>query len=395
MTVRKLLNFVAQRLRGVRRLAVERGAPPQWFGYRHVAHETVREHVARGGASAGRLEVEPPATAHNPLPQNVSDRDALPDDRGWWGYSFHDVPERQSGETALFTLRDVTVVWYRDADRGGDFFPALLSADGRGLDLREMVFRPGHAQVLRQSGLPLHVARATWAVERVYDNHSHWITAHLPKLLLLQEHGLLDDLLLPPASERTETMEASMRMLGLDPGRFRTFDMSRPLSVGELTVVQSDRFRPELLRRVQQAFGDASVEPHRRVYVSRARASRRRLANEDEVWPLLEAAGFEKVFMEDLSFDEQVGLMRETAVLAAPHGAGLTNMAFCPEGTHIVEIADLGFPNPNFYAVASALGHPYWIVQAESVGGGAPLERNLVVDPGAVEAVLFSILGGI
>lgn len=196
----------------------------------------------------------------------------------------------------------------------------------------------------------------------------------------------MDDVLLPP--ERTDAIDSSLRMLGLDPNAFTTFDLDRPLLVSELTIIGSDRFRPELLESVREAFADPEATPHRCIYVSRARASRRRLLNEDEVWPLFEAQGFERVFMEDLPFEEQVRLMHETAVLAAPHGAGLTNMIFCAEGTHVIEIADLGFPNPNFYAIAAALGLPYWIVEADSVGEEHPLEKDLRVDLDAVETAL-------
>ena len=373
------------------RNAVRRGVSPSVFGHRFVERETIPDHFARRGPDAGRYETaHPEAVAHNPLPQNVTDRGALPADRGWWGYSFYDVPERTSGETFVVTIRDALVTWYRDEDQGGDFFPAIMSSDGRGLDLREIRFRWKHGRALRQSGPPVRVERATWFAERVYDNHSHWLTAHLPKLLLLKKRGELADVLLPP--ERTETIDGSLRMLGLDPEAFPTFDLSHPLRVGELTIIGSDRFRPELLQSVREAFADPEAVPTRRIYISRARAARRRLLNEDEVWPLFEARGFERVFMEDLPFEEQVRLMQETAVLAAPHGAGLTNMIFCAEGTRVVEIADLGFPNPNFYAIAAALGLPYWIVEAASVGEGHPLEKDLEVDPDALPPVLDAVV---
>ncbi len=61
----------------------------------------------------------------------------------------------------------------------------------------------------------------------------------------------------------------------------------------------------------------------------------------DVVVALLAEHGFEAIFMEDLSLAEQIRLMGETAVLLAPHGAGLTNMMFCAPGTQVVEIADL------------------------------------------------------
>lgn len=130
--------------------------------------------------------IHAPAIAVNPLPCNVDDRAALPDDAGWWGYSFRDVPDRRSGETLLATLPDCRVAWYRDKKLGGDFHPVVLTRDDCALDLREVRFRPGHGEVLRSSPPPARIERATWVLERVYDNHSHWLTAHLPNLALLQ-----------------------------------------------------------------------------------------------------------------------------------------------------------------------------------------------------------------
>jgi hypothetical protein len=360
---------------------------------RPVPRETVHEYVMRraGRGSGVRFEcVHPEAVAHNPLPRNVPAREALADDQGWWGFSFRDVPARVSGETFVATLPDCTVAWYRDPELRNDFFPAIVTDEGTALDFREVRFRPRHAEVLRRRPRPARLRKATWILERVYHNHSHWLTAHLPKLLLLRQRDALDDMLLPP--ERPPAMDDSLRLLGLEPSSFPTFDAHRPLRVDALTVMGTDRFRPELLRLVPEAYGVLDApRPHRRVFISRARAARRRLVNESDIWPLLEAAGFERVQMEALPFTDQVRLMRETAVIFAPHGAGLTNMLFCRPGAHVIEIADLGFPNPNFYALASALSHHYWLVPGEGLGDCHPLEKDLSVRPEAVSAVLESL----
>lgn len=381
--VRRLVRSVAAPMLEA---AVAAGFPARWTGWRAVRHETVPAFFARRGQGGphGRIETLAPARREcNPLPRTFSSRDLLPMDRGWWGYSFHDVPERESGETFLATVRDPLVTWYRDPARGNDFYPAILAGDGTALDLREIRFRPLHGRALRQGGPALTMRRATWIAERCYHNHSHWLTAHLPKLLLLRDHGLLDTILLPP--ERTAVMDASLRMLGLEPGAFATWDPARPLRVAELTVVGTDRFRPDLLRRVPEAYGITQAPPPRRkVFISRAGAARRVLVNEAEVWPILAAAGFERVRMEDLDFPAQVALMRETAVLCAPHGAGLTNMMLCPAGATVVEMADLSFPNPNFYALAAALGHDYWVLPAALRGEGRPIDRDLWIDPAVV-----------
>lgn len=389
MSAATLRGHLRTALAGALAASVEGGVPPRWAGYRWIRRETVQAHVRRRGAGfAGSYEtVHAEAVARHALPRNIASAADLPDEAGWWGYSFRDVPARAGGETFIATIPDALVAWFRDPARGGDFYPAIVTDDGRALELREMRFRPGHGEVLRTAGPPARLGRATWIAERVYDNHSHWLTAHLPKLLLLRARGALGDVLLPP--ERTAAIDASLRLLGLPPERFRSFDPSRPLRVGALTILGTDRFRPELLRLVPPAFGVADAPPpRRRVFISRAGAARRRLSNEEAIWPLLADAGFERVRMEALPFAEQVALMRETAVLCGPHGAGLTNMLFCPAGARIVELADPGFPNPNFYALAAALGHQYWILPAAAQGEGRALDRDLAADPAAIRATL-------
>ena len=104
--------------------------------------------------------------------------------------------------------------------------------------------------------------------------------------------------------------------------------------------------------------------------------------------PMLAERGIAPVRMEALDFAGQVEVMARARAVVAPHGAGLTNMLFCRAGTPVVEIADPDYPNPNFYAMAAALGLPYALVPARGVGGGHPLHRDLSVDPAAVERAL-------
>lgn len=390
-TLRQLRRIAGRARRRVRKLpsdATDWGFPAAWLGYRWVSQESVLDYLNRCGLRHRYRTIHPEATAHNPLPRNIANRDELPADRGWWGYSFHDVPTRTSGETFIATVPDCRVVSFVEPTKG-NFYPCIVNRDDRALYLREIAFRPRHSAPLRSREAPVRMEKATWILERVYHNHSHWLTAHLPKLRLLRDQNALENVILP--QKRGAVLDASLRMLGLDPDAFPTYDPGRPLEVGELTVVGTDRFRPELLAPTREAISEAvpaAKPPTRRVFISRAKSQGRRLVNEEELWPILRDAGFERTFMEELGFEEQVRLMQETAVLLAPHGAGMTNMLFCRPGTHIVELADLGFPNPNFYALASALGHHYWVVPSEALGEVHPLEKDLRADIPAIRQLL-------
>lgn len=360
--------------------AVERGLPPRLLGNRYLPHESLAAHAARDPGA--RLEtIHPERVLHNPLPRDVARRDELPREDGLWGYSMHDVPDRRAAPTQRATLRGCRLAFF--TDRRGEFHPAIVTADGRDLRLREIRWRPPHGAQARSARPARRLARATWILERVYDNHSHWLTAHLPKLVLLRDRGLLGDLVLPRT--RTRVMDATLAALGIDPAACLAFDPAEPLEVDALTILSTDRFRPELLGPVREALAPPRPQgADARVFVSRKGSRGRNLLTEDALRPALETRGFRLVRMEDLSFEEQVALMRRTSVLVAPHGAGLTNMMFCPPGAQVVEIGDPGFPNPNFYALACAMGLGYRIVAGASVGAAPhPLERDLAVAPDA------------
>lgn len=381
----KLFNLAA-------RVAVRSGVSPRLLGWRGLCSETLRELLLNHYAEDGRAYV---ATVHpsnvftNPLPLNVSNREEMPADAGWWGYSFQDVPARHSSATVLARLPECQVITHLDAQ--GEFWTSIIAGDRHAVEMREMQFRGWQRQALMKAPRT-KVKRATWLVERVYDNYSHWLSAHLPKLLLFRELGLAGQVLLP--AKRAPFIDESLRLFGFDPDNFITFEPGTVLEVEQLTLLDTDRFRPELLTAARSASPIMSSAPAgRRIFISREAAKRRKLINEAEVWPILERAGFERVTMEQLSFTEQVRLMQETEVLCAPHGAGLTNMLFCPSGTHVIEIADPTFPNPNFYAMASALGLPYHIVRAEGRGNVHPLEQDLFVAPADLEQVIIRLPG--
>ncbi|WP_031554558.1 glycosyltransferase family 61 protein [Parvularcula oceani] len=381
MSVLAVNGPLRSRLRRLPHGAIRKGLPPRTLGYRWVERRAVRD-----AADAYEM-VEPPRRESYPLPAGWSDRDALPDDAGWWGYSMRDVPERLSTETGLATLKDGRLAFARD--RRGQFSVGLLTREGVAADTREIVFRPEHAASAR--GRPRTLDRAVWVTERVYGNYSHWLAAHLPKLLMLRREGRLDGLILP--KRLSAVAEETLRRLGIPPDDTPRFDEERPLVVGELTVPVTDRFRPSLLRPLRAALAGENARGRRRLYVSRAKARGRKLANEDEIWPMLEARGFERVFLEEHGFAGQLDMMSDAQVIAAPHGAGLTNMILAPEGTAVIEIADLAFPNPNFYALACAMGHAYDLVPAQPAGGGELLLRDMAVDPQALMAAVDRAIG--
>lgn len=383
-------NGLAGRIKGRLRRELDRvgtslagaGCPP-W-----LLREVWRRHIAAEEAATAYETVFPATVATAALPLNVGSSQELAADAGWFGFAMRDVPHRAMGPTRVLTIADARVVTGTAPGLPGDFSVAILDAEGRSLDLREIRFRPFLARAARQEPV-LELDDVFWVAERVFDNYSHWFSAHLPKLLIMQRLGTLNTLVLP--SPRPAWLDASLRLVGIDPSCVKSLPLGESLRARRLTLVETDRFRPEMLAAARDALSQPQPDADGSVFISRRRARGRRLRNEEVLEALLGEFGVEPVAMERLSLEEQIGLMGRTRTLIAPHGAGLSNMLFCPRGTRIIEIADAGYPNPNFYAMAAALGHDYVYVPARGVGAGHPLDRDLEIDAHALRGALEAL----
>lgn len=133
----------------------------------------------------------------------------------------------------------------------------------------------------------------------------------------------------------------------------------------------------------------------RRIYVTRAGAIRRPLANEAAVRDVLLSLGFEVVDCARLSVEEQRRLFAGAAFVVAPHGAGLTNIAWARAGTRLVELMPRAHANPCFHDMARQAGLAYGVVPSVAEDEGTdPIFAGYAVDPAHVAAVVRAMLDG-
>jgi hypothetical protein len=108
----------------------------------------------------------------------------------------------------------------------------------------------------------------------------------------------------------------------------RPAQMAHPTPVGLLR---------QLSRRIA-ADGDRSVK---KIYVSRADATRRRISNESELIAVLQERGFHSVELSRLAVSEQIGLFRNAETVIGPHGMGLTHILM---GSNLGRVVELFHP---------------------------------------------------
>ncbi len=119
------------------------------------------------------------------------------------------------------------------------------------------------------------------------------------------------------------------------------------------------------LKNVLQV-GSRSIldRPMKKLYVSRRKAARRKIANEKQLIDLLECSGFTILDCENLSFLEQVRLFSESQLLLSIHGAGLTNMMWMSKGSTVFELHKRKTRSDDrhslvYWYLADSLGHNY------------------------------------
>ena len=80
------------------------------------------------------------------------------------------------------------------------------------------------------------------------------------------------------------------------------------------------------------------TSPLKKIYVSRLKNSKRKIGNELEVEKKVSSYGYEIVYAEELSFEQQIKTFSSASHIIGAHGAGLSNIVWCNPNVKLIEI---------------------------------------------------------
>lgn len=129
-----------------------------------------------------------------------------------------------------------------------------------------------------------------------------------------------------------------------------------------------------------------------RIYISRRKARQRRLETEVDLETKLAAMSFSILYFEDLSPGEQIMACAQARIVVAPHGAGLTNLAFSKNLDLLVELIPQSYHVRGFENLARQLGANYVGVFGQSRPGADMTELSWSVDPDAIVTIVAALL---
>ncbi|HEX5707059.1 MAG TPA: glycosyltransferase family 61 protein [Pyrinomonadaceae bacterium] len=208
-----------------------------------------------------------------------------------------------------------------------------------------------------------------WITDDWSHGYFHWFADALPRLLAARDYLGEAVLLLPARYRGLEFVASSLRAFSPREVRFigeGEVYVCRELLLPTQTAPSGD-FNESLIKELRtllvEFYGGAEDTrgAFESVYISRARAPKRRVENEEEVVSVVREFGFEVVYAEDLTFAEQVRLHARARRLVSIHGAGLTNMLFMPTGGGVLELRKEGHAYELcYFGMASALDLRYF-----------------------------------
>ena len=170
-----------------------------------------------------------------------------------------------------------------------------------------------------------------------------------------------------------------LTMLGLDDKQIISVDQEMPagFTADRLVIPCFRRMEDYLidpkitdyLRRKLLPYANRTLSPGERIYISRRKARRRHILNEQELLPILAEYGFSVVYLEDYSVDKQISVLKFAKIIISPHGTGLDNLLYCEPNTRVLEI----FPGTNVnmksgFIIATSLDLEYYYLIGAEVG---------------------------
>lgn len=221
--------------------------------------------------------------------------------------------------------------------------------------------------------------------QKASDNYCHFFYEILARLAMLEMHGIEYDWLYVTCDKKF--VRDGLELWGIDESKIICPTDENYCIQADILIV------PSLVLNTNNGFKHTGVNAHpytlkyvrekllskiegrvdtskfsKRIFISRRDAPSRKILNEDEVFELFKIKGFERYDAGKMSIIEQIALFAQAEMIVGEHGAGLTNILFCKEGTKVIELFQ-ALIDTSFWFPAQIFNLDYISVNTLNVNG--------------------------
>ena len=234
----------------------------------------------------------------------------------------------------------------------------------------------------QKKGLYTSIMHIPWAETSNY----HWFLDCLPRVYGLLQ-GVREPMKLIVPSKMPAFQRDTLNFLIEDRpeiqlvriGKTEKWQLPAFVLPGFVSNHYSGYLPPEILHfirtRVWNGYGVVDQQNKNRIYISRRKATKRRILSEEALWLVLQEHGFQEVFAEELTYKQQVQLFYNTELVVAPHGAGLTNLLFCRQ-VKVLELHPADIIKSHYFMLCKGLDFSYFY----SFGSPSDEKLNFAID---------------
>jgi len=226
----------------------------------------------------------------------------------------------------------------------------------------------------------------------------HWMTDALPRIFFGMSQAK-DAVLLLPEGYNEPYHSQSLEVLGIR--RIKRLKKNTITYMKNLYLSHHQgtmgNYNPGIIRNIGDLFRQTATNHGfgDRIYISRTKAVRRKIVNEQDVIRLLDERGFREICFEDYDLKEQIAIAAHAKYLVALHGGGLTNILFMQPGSNVLELRqETDNKNNCYFTLASELAVNYFYQNCRSVHAGVVIQNNdLIVDTDLLKKNVDLMLG--
>ena len=188
-----------------------------------------------------------------------------------------------------------------------------------------------------------------------HNNYAHWMLDVLPRIKLLLSKMLISEIKNIYVTKLNKFQNQSFSFLGLktfkiiDPNIFRHVKADQIISVSHPYYFKKTWFYAQsnlpswiikFLRNDISKKVKFKKKSYKRIFIDRSDSlqNHSKLINNNEVIKYLKSKRFKCLRLTELNLKDQISIFKNCNTIIAPHGAGLTNIAFCKKNTKVIEI---------------------------------------------------------
>ena len=188
-----------------------------------------------------------------------------------------------------------------------------------------------------------------------HNNYAHWMLDVLPRIKLLLSKMLISEIKNIYVTKLNKFQNQSFSFLGLksfkiiDPNIFRHVKADQIISVSHPYYFKKTWFYAQsnlpswiikFLRNDISKKVKFKKKSYKRIFIDRSDSlqNHSKLINNTEVIKYLKSKRYKCLRLTELNLKDQISIFKNCNTVIAPHGAGLTNIAFCKKNTKVIEI---------------------------------------------------------